>query len=142
MTIGFLAFLPMHTDAKPNLPEVNRECHDHEFDDAHGGSPQTLRKASVQPNHHEIHHAHHHPKLLIGRIKIFWVVHDHTRSHDVPHDLCAPCSTRVLNNSPPILENTICPLHILPTSLLLLCKPILFLLCKIVDCLHKCGQSG
>jgi hypothetical protein len=33
--------------------------------------------------------------------------------------LKAPCSNRIPNNSPPILEHTKCSLHILPTCLLL-----------------------
>jgi hypothetical protein len=41
------------------------------------------------------------------------VLRDHTSSHHIPYPLCAPCSGRVPNNSPPWLKHTKRPLHIL-----------------------------
>jgi hypothetical protein len=68
--------------------------------------------------------------LLNGRL-----VHDHTSSYHLMHDLNITCSSKMMNNSPPSLEHTKFPFHIFPPSLLPLGKPFHFLNWRITNCL-------
>jgi hypothetical protein len=84
------------------------------------------------------------PPLVVHTIIVLllndYAVHDHTSNHVLQHYLL-PCRTRVPNNSPARLQHIKCPLHNLPSSFLIFSKPILFLVFRIVDCLHKCGAG-
>jgi hypothetical protein len=70
------------------------------------------------------------------------VMHDHTRSHDLPHLLNALLLRWVMNNGPARLKNTKCSLHIFPARLLFFREPIVFLLALGSRCIFtKIGHS-
>src|SRR3989337_1124709 len=65
------------------------------------------------------------------------IVHDHTSSHHLQQLLRAPSSSRKPNDAPSRLKNTKDTLHILPSTLLLLCKSPPLLSYRIGDCFDK-----
>ena len=76
---------------------------------------------------------------IIGLILHDHVVHDHTNNHHLPKLLRAPCQCRVTNDTPPRLKHTESTLHILPSTLLHLGKPLSLLTLRIGYGIHKSG---
>jgi hypothetical protein len=65
------------------------------------------------------------------------VVQDHTTVHHLPHLRFRSSKSWVPDNDKTRLKHTKCPLYILPSCLLTLCKPRLLLRSWSKNCLHK-----